>query len=470
VQEAELALKLQREFANDPSILQDIDFRGLADRLQRDLNRTNEQLLGSGILTEPELRLLNERQTKAMRKLERMLPKYSNVTTSGAVAEAVPKIRRVILRARELPLTIELPTSKLADFEGVDVQRVLKESQNFAVAAKEVWQRLNGVSPTRVEELSALQKESAALLSLRAEATKLRSGIRLVQRQKELKSSYLIRSDSEDLLEETLRADVSIAKLQKELSLKAARLELERIFITLESELSSNSALVPELLPAVEQYGSMESSLIGMVKVLEQGRHSAIDQDALQELERTIAQQLLLLGLQDQNTDGLSAQRIREELEVNLKRLQQGLQFYSNGIQLLGQDLQLLVNMLTRAIAQGYTLRTREVKLLRRIAKDLLTIVPFVIILIIPLTPLGHVLVFSFIQRFFPDFFPSQFTEGRQNIMSMYSSITTRGEKSNPEESDGVPPTSASTPVNGSIVEEKASPEQGLPTGGGLST
>ena len=151
------------------------------------------------------------------------------------------------------------------------MQLVIKESKNLAVAAKQVWQRLNGVSPTKEEELTALQKESAALLSLRGEATKLRSGIRLVQRQKELKASYLIRraphrsaltrappaphartahpptraplsppraragrptrlvgnalwvarrSDGDDLLEETLRADVSIAKLQKELSLK----------------------------------------------------------------------------------------------------------------------------------------------------------------------------------------------------------------------------------------------------------
>merc|ERR1719149_404168 len=83
-----------------------------------------------------------------------------------------------------------------------------------------------------------------------------------------------------------------------------------------------------------------------------------------------------------------------------------------------------MVNMVTRAVGQGYTLRPREVKLLRRIAKDFLVIIPFIIILIIPLSPLGHVLVFSFIQRFFPDFFPSQFTESRQNIMSMYSSIT----------------------------------------------
>ena len=36
--------------------------------------------------------------------------------------------------------------------------------------------------------------------------------------------------------------------------------------------------------------------------------------------------------------------------------------------------------------------------LLRRIGKDLFTLIPFVVILLIPLSPLGHVLVFSFIQ------------------------------------------------------------------------
>ncbi len=43
-------------------------------------------------------------------------------------------------------------------------------------------------------------------------------------------------------------------------------------------------------------------------------------------------------------------------------------------------------------------LLNREVNTLRRTGKDLLTLVPFTIILIIPLTPVGHVLVFSFIQ------------------------------------------------------------------------
>ena len=50
--------------------------------------------------------------------------------------------------------------------------------------------------------------------------------------------------------------------------------------------------------------------------------------------------------------------------------------------------------------------------------------IPVTIILIIPLTPVGHVLVFSFIQRIFPGFFPSTFTERRQNLMKLYEAIS----------------------------------------------
>ena len=58
----------------------------------------------------------------------------------------------------------------------------------------------------------------------------------------------------------------------------------------------------------------------------------------------------------------------------------------------------------------------------RRTFKDIVTFIPVVIILIIPLSPVGHVLVFGAIQRFFPDFFPSVFTEQRQNLLSLYES------------------------------------------------
>ena len=136
--------------------------------------------------------------------------------------------------------------------------------------------------------------------------------------------------------------------------------------------------------------------------------------------------------------------RQREATEANLRRAAEGLAFYGRGVQLMGDDLQLFVNMLSRAVVQGYTLGGRETKILRRISKDFLTLVPFVIILIIPLSPIGHVLVFSFIQRFFPDFFPSQFTEGRQNIMSMYSSITAPSEA--PEQDDAAAAATSAPP------------------------
>ncbi len=66
----------------------------------------------------------------------------------------------------------------------------------------------------------------------------------------------------------------------------------------------------------------------------------------------------------------------------------------------------------------GGTLKRREVVGLKRTVLDVVTIVPFAIILIAPLTPVGHVLIFGFIQRYFPNLFPSQFTERRQALMS----------------------------------------------------
>ena len=73
----------------------------------------------------------------------------------------------------------------------------------MAAGVKSVWRRLNGVG-SKEDELIALQREAKALLGLRAEATKLRAGIRLVQRQKELKASFLVRSDGDSFLEQAL--------------------------------------------------------------------------------------------------------------------------------------------------------------------------------------------------------------------------------------------------------------------------
>ena len=58
---------------------------------------------------------------------------------------------------------------------------------------------------------------------------------------------------------------------------------------------------------------------------------------------------------------------------------------------------------------------------LRRTARDMLAFVPFTVILIAPLTPVGHVLIFGFLQRYFPGFFPTQFSSRRQELVMRYA-------------------------------------------------
>merc|ERR1719247_1558111 len=426
VEEAELALKLEGEYRADPTLFEDIDFEGLIARIDADARSENVARI-STVLSEEDFSNLRTRWEEARAELARLVPIYSNRSDDEAGVAATllkdmrPKVRRMIAKARELPLTVEAPIQEL---EELDLAGIMQESKNVAAGMKSVWRRLNGVG-SKEDELIALQREAKALLGLRAEATKLRAGIRLVQRQKELKASFLVRSDGDSFLEQTLMADVSIMRLERELSLKVAFLEMERIFITLESELLASSTLVDQLLAVVEQYGDMEASLRNMVSLVMEQRHSAITDEELEALEANIADLLLQLGLQTPEQEPFSWTRSKESAQVNIRKAQEGLRFYGRGVQLIVQDVQLAGSMLVRAVLQGYTLRAREVKLLRRILKDLVTLVPFVIILIIPLSPLGHVLVFTFIQRFFPDFLPSAFTESRQQIMSMYSSITT---------------------------------------------
>ena len=118
----------------------------------------------------------------------------------------------------------------------------------------------------------------------------------------------------------------------------------------------------------------------------------------------------------------LRLERVGKQWEGALSKVSQGVEFYVLGTRLLGDDIQYAGSLLLKAL-QGTTLSQREARTLRRTAKDLVTVVPVIIILVIPLTPIGHVLVFSFIQRIFPDFFPSTYTERRQNLFKLYEAI-----------------------------------------------
>lgn len=148
--------------------------------------------------------------------------------------------------------------------------------------------------------------------------------------------------------------------------------------------------------------------------------------------------------MEDPSAPKLDLSSLQAYVQESAEKIRKGVSFYVTGTKLLGSDLQYAGWLIGRA-AQGYTLKPREVRTLQRTAKDLLTLIPFTIILIIPMTPIGHVLVFSLIQRIFPDFFPSTFTERRQILSRMYEELDKK-----PLVEPPVPPARTPAPGEGS--------------------
>ena len=143
---------------------------------------------------------------------------------------------------------------------------------------------------------------------------------------------------------------------------------------------------------------------------------SAVD---LEVLSREIPDLRTRLGIGDGlvfGGGGFSMRRARMAVSESFAKITEGVVFLVTGLRMLGSDVKSSAMIFLRA-AQGGTLKPREVQALRRTVLDFLTFIPFAIILIIPLTPVGHVLIFGFIQKYFPGLYPSQFTQRRQEIM-----------------------------------------------------
>jgi len=149
---------------------------------------------------------------------------------------------------------------------------------------------------------------------------------------------------------------------------------------------------------------------------------SLIDDDELNLIISELNDLKGRLGLVTSSVTAMDWGSLGVVVTDGISKIKEGLTFYGDGTKILINDVIYGWKLLLRAV-QGYTLKPREVNSVRRTGKDLLTLIPFTIILIIPLSPICHVLVFSFIQRFFPDFFPSCYTEKRLNLRKLYSEI-----------------------------------------------
>jgi hypothetical protein len=352
----------------------------------------------------------------------------------------------------------------------VDWEGALQDQAALKLFGTAVWARINGQDPTEVSEGRIVQQNHPhpenekkknvtaniqETVAIREERDRLHSLQRLLQTVEERHTALLssgiqtgavtanvnlalIPADLRTKIRESTR---ELEKVRERVAFQKLVYDLERIYVYLDGEIGTTRAggsvpLQDRL--AVAEFGLFESQVEALrSQLMDSGEATTsttttVDMEDDDENWRIDSDVLLVLVDQLNDFKGrlgidyyvtgltLDSDAIKRWLMDLWMQTKKGLAFYVKGCQLLANDLVYCGSLIGRAITQGYTLKPREVRTLRRTFKDVLTFIPFVIILIIPLSPIGHVLVFGAIQRFFPDFFPSCFTERRQNLLQLY--------------------------------------------------
>jgi len=351
----------------------------------------------------------------------------------------------------------------------VDWDGALAGGKEVARFGAELWERLNGkqkeeglpslselfgqaqaktMETEEIRSLSAIATESKNDVS---EAIRNRDDLKVKLRQ--IRREGVAEIPQEDI--ETLRRlDIRVKELEKRLKLYTLNLDMEKVceYIQQELEASNDPAdqrlFIAEVALIDKQIMTMAAGLINMpltgtsssvITTTQLDMHlaslsgdtadqkitdliSLIDDDELNLICAELNDLKYRLGLDTQLAPAMDWGSLGVVVSENVNKIKVGLSYFGEGTKLLLADVQYAGVLLVKAV-QGYTLKPREVNTLRRTGKDLLTLVPFTIILIIPLSPVGHVLVFSFIQRFFPDFYPSCYTEKRLNLKRLFKEI-----------------------------------------------
>lgn len=291
-------------------------------------------------------------------------------------------------------------------------------------SAGNVWQRLNGRAPRDIEGNSVF----APLLD-EDEQFRLRDEISALEREFKTASKERERViRSEDQIGKLIRSkeiramDDMVSAVRRTLAIRVLQLEMERIFVSLAEELERSSVtLVPEQRLLIAEFAELDARLFEMRVFVDNAEPTLVPEDALEEVAADVQYFKTRLGLDASiyTSTRLDWMQVRQMTAVSLRKLKTGLEFYARGFRLFIGDLQYAARLVRRAIG-GYTPTPREVRTLRRALRDLVTLIPFTIILIAPITPVGHVFVFSLIQRYWPEFFPSTFSERRQLLMKRY--------------------------------------------------
>lgn len=323
-----------------------------------------------------------------------------------------------------------------------DVRDLLKQSGSYLQG---LWIRLNGGGNRSKASLpmdlplpqSSRKEVELAISQIQLELEGLEKRVQEASKAREARLRNAGLAGRVQLATQMRLMDSEVLKLSRMLAVRTLQLELEHIYRSIEDELLDigvdlRSSVVTlredsseELTLLVAEFALLEEQLTGLALALDKMAINLAGEELLETLATEIPDMRNRVGVGDAEvfgSSGFSLTRVRLQIMESIEKLQEAVNFLLRGVRLLGSDVANTGRLFSRA-ALGGNLKPREVTALRRTARDLLTFIPFTIILIIPLTPLGHVLIFGFIQRYFPGFFPSQFSLRRQEIMMRYEEL-----------------------------------------------
>jgi hypothetical protein len=209
-------------------------------------------------------------------------------------------------------------------------------------------------------------------------------------------------------------ADMRLKKLILETDLS---MELVTLYIQKEIK---QIAVSEDMKYLLAEFGLLDSQVQQIVNAMKSNKE--IVPFEVYVIAADVQQLVKRLGLLELAPFQVSFTAIQLQVQQTNQKFQSGFGFVMRGSKMLGSDCWYTLNLVVQAI-KGTVLTPREVRCVRRNLKDLLTLIPYTIILAIPMTPVGHVLVFNVIQRLFPGFCPSTFTERRQNLATLYDAV-----------------------------------------------
>ena len=281
------------------------------------------------------------------------------------------------------------------------------------------------------------------------EVEKLEKRVKEASKAREAKLQKSSAKDRLSLAFQLKIMDDEVLQLSRLLALRSLQLQMEYVYQTLEEEAldvvedrSSLGAFIrrqgstEELLLLTAEFALLDDQLKTLMKRLTQSPTVLVRDTILQNLVDDVEDLRSRLGINPDVVFGdsrLTWTKVNLQVEEALETIQEGINFLIRGVRLMGTDMIYASRLFSKAALglpfcqvifmiimcdPGGTLKPREVAALRRTARDILAFIPFAAILVVPLTPVGHVFVFGFLQRYFPEVFPSQFTNRRQDIMN----------------------------------------------------